>query len=144
MANEFSRQESVSDYEVYQGREGSQLNFAEEAAKITTGVNAIATAREGKKAKIQADTDDVIAQLEKADSFQNQTLGQTVLLAAKGLKETLLMQSQLMKKGKIKGFKNEGKKNCVQLKKKEHGEENGKKERKKEQKREIGVLGTEV
>lgn len=102
MANEFSRQESVSDYEVYQGREGSQLNFAEEAAKITTGVNAIATAREGKKAKIQADTDDVIAQLEKADSFQNQTLGQTVLLAAKGLKETLLMQSQLMKKGKIK------------------------------------------
>ena len=102
MANEFSRQESVSDYEVYQGREGSQLNFAEEAAKITTGVNAIATAREGKKAKIQSDTDDVIAQLEKADSFQNQTLGQTVLLAAKGLKETLLMQSQLMKKGKIK------------------------------------------
>lgn len=102
MANEFSRQESVSDYEVYQGREGSQLNFAEEAAKITAGVNAIATAREGKKAKIQADTDDVIAQLEKADSFQNQTLGQTVLLAAKGLKETLLMQSQLMKKGKIK------------------------------------------
>lgn len=102
MANEFSRQESVSDYEVYQGREGSQLNFAEEAAKITTGVNAIATAREGKKAKIQADTDDVIAQLEKADSFQNQTLGQTVLLAAKGLKETLLMQSQLLKKGKIK------------------------------------------
>jgi len=102
MANEFSRQESVSDYEVYQGREGSQLNFAEEALKITAGVNAIATAREGKKAKIQADTDDVIAQLEKADSFQNQTLGQTVLLAAKGLKETLLMQSQLMKKGKIK------------------------------------------
>jgi hypothetical protein len=102
MANEFSRQESVSDYEVYQGREGSQLNFAEEAAKITTGVNAIATAREGKKAKIQADTDDVIAQLEKADSFQNQTLGQTVILAAKGLKETLLMQSQLLKKGKIK------------------------------------------
>jgi len=102
MANEFSRQESVSDYEVYQGREGSQLNFAEEAAKITAGVNAIATQREGRKAQIQSDTDDVIAQLEKADSFQNQTLGQTVLLAAKGLKETLLIQSQLMKKGKIK------------------------------------------
>jgi len=102
MANEFSRKESVSDYEIYQGREGSQLNFQEEASKIVTGVNAIATEREGKKAKIQTDTDDVIAQLEKADSFQNQTLGQTVLLAAKGLKETLLMQSKLMKKGKIK------------------------------------------
>ena len=101
MANEFSRKETVADYQVYAGREGSQVDFSKEAEKITTGVQAIATGREDKKAKIQSDTDDVINQLNKADSFQSQTLGQTVLLAAKGLKETLLMQSKLMKKGKI-------------------------------------------
>ena len=101
MANEFSRKETVADYQVYAGREGSQVDFSKEAEKIATGVQAIATGREDKKAKIQSDTDDVINQLNKADSFQSQTLGQTVLLAAKGLKETLLMQSKLMKKGKI-------------------------------------------
>ena len=101
MANEFSRKETVADYQVYAGREGSQVDFSKEAEKIATGVQAIATGREDKKAKIQSETDDVINQLNKADSFQSQTLGQTVLLAAKGLKETLLMQSKLMKKGKI-------------------------------------------
>ena len=101
MANEFSRKETVTDYQVYAGREGSQVDFNKEAEKITTGFQAIAKGREDKKAKIQSETDDVINQLNKADSFQSQTLGQTVLLAAKGLKETLLMQSKLVQKGKI-------------------------------------------
>ena len=102
MANEFTRKESVTDYQNYAGRAGSQIDYSAEAAKIATGVNLIASEREGKKAKIQGETDNVVAQLEKADSYQNQTLGQTVLLAASALKDNVLMQSQLMKKGKIK------------------------------------------
>ena len=102
MANEFTRKESVTDYEIYAGREGSQIDYSKEAAKIATGVNLIASEREGKKAKIQSETDNIVTQLEKADSYQNQTLSQTVLQAASSLKENVLMQSQLMKKGKIK------------------------------------------
>jgi len=102
MANEFTRKESVTDYQNYAGRAGSQIDYSAEAAKIATGVNLIASEREGKKAKLQSETDNVVAQLNKADSFQNQTLGKTVLLLASSLKENVLMQSQLMKRGKIK------------------------------------------
>tara|TARA_B110000977_G_scaffold195422_1_gene273828 strand:- start:2020 stop:4239 length:2220 start_codon:yes stop_codon:yes gene_type:complete len=102
MANEFTRTESVSDYQNYAGREGSQIDFTKEAAKIATGAKAIADTREKRKKDIQTEEDNVINQLEQANSFQNQTLGQTVLLSAKNLKETLLMQSKLMKAGKIK------------------------------------------
>ena len=101
MANEFTRTESVSDYQNYAGREGSQIDFNKEAQKIAGGAQAIAVGREKRKADIQSTEDEVINQLNQADSFENQTLGQTVLLSAKGLKETLLTQSKLMKKGKI-------------------------------------------
>jgi hypothetical protein len=37
MANEFSRKETVADYQVYAGREGSQIDFSKEAEKIATG-----------------------------------------------------------------------------------------------------------
>ena len=102
MANEFTRSESVSDYQVYAGREGSMVDYEKEAQKITLGVNAIADKREGRKADIQSTEDDVVNQLTKADSFENQTLGDTVLLAAKALKESVLKQSKLMKAGLIK------------------------------------------
>ena len=102
MANEFTRTESVSDYQNYAGREGSQIDFNKEAQKIAGGAQAIAVGREKRKADIQSTEDEVINQLNQADSFENQTLGQTVLLSAKGLKETLLTQSKLMKAGLIK------------------------------------------
>jgi len=102
MANEFTRSESVSDYQVYAGREGSMVDYEKEAQKITLGVNAIADKRENRKAEIQSTEDDVVNQLTKADSFENQTLGDTVLLAAKALKESVLKQSKLMKAGLIK------------------------------------------
>ena len=41
MANEFTRTESVSDYQNYAGREGSQIDFNKEAQKIAGGAQAI-------------------------------------------------------------------------------------------------------
>ena len=49
MANEFTRTESVSDYQNYAGREGSQIDFTKEAAKIATGAKTIADTREKRK-----------------------------------------------------------------------------------------------
>ncbi len=79
MANEFTRTESVSDYQNYAGREGSQIDFNKEAQKIAGGAQAIAVGREKRKADIQSKEDEVINQLHQADAFENKTIGLTLI-----------------------------------------------------------------
>ena len=101
MANEFDRQEKVSDYDNFVSKKDSQINFNEEFQKINTTVKGIAVGRETKKAKLQSDTDSVISELEKAQKNSNQTLGQTVLKQAANAKKVLLQQNKLLKAGYI-------------------------------------------
>ena len=101
MANEFDRQEKVSDYDNFVSKKDSQINFNEEFQKINTTVKGIAVGRETKKAKLQSDTDSVIAELEKAQKNSNQTLGQIVLKQAANAKKVLLQQNKLLKAGYI-------------------------------------------
>ena len=99
MANEFTRKETATDYQTYAGREGSRVDFSEEADKITTAVKAVATDRQDRKDVIQTDTDNVIIQLSKAEDYTHQTLNQTVLKQARNLKKEVLRNNKLMQAG---------------------------------------------
>ena len=102
MANEFTRKETVADYQTYAGQKDSQIDFSAEADKITTAVKKVATDRETKKKKIQTETDDILTQLAKAEAYSSQTVQQTVLMQADNIKRDVLQFYKDVKIGKRK------------------------------------------
>ena len=102
MANEFTRKETVADYQTYAGQKDSQIDFSAEADKITTAVKKVATDRETKKKKIQTETDDILTQLAKAEAYSSQTVQQTVLMQANNIKRDVLQFYKDVKIGKRK------------------------------------------
>jgi len=102
MANEFTRKETVADYQTYAGQKDSQIDFSAEADKITTAVKKVATDRETKKKKIQTETDDILTQLAKAETYSSQTVQQTVLMQANNMKRDVLQFYKDVKIGKRK------------------------------------------
>ena len=102
MANEFTRKETVADYQTYAGQKDSQIDFSAEADKITTAVKKVATDRETKKKKIQTETDDILTQLAKAEAYSSQTVQQTVLMQADNMKRDVLQFYKDVKIGKRK------------------------------------------
>lgn len=99
MANEFSRTQTVSDYQIYQGRENTQVNWNQMSRGINQTFNKIAEDREARKKEIDDETDAVLNQLEKADAYNSQTMGDTVAMLANQMREQVTTLNGIVKRG---------------------------------------------
>ena len=102
MANEFSRKESALDYQIYQGRENTQVNWNQMARGINKTFNKIAEDREARKKEIDDETDAVLNQLEKADAYNSKTLGDQVNMLATQMREQVTTLNGIVKRGGMK------------------------------------------
>ena len=102
MANEFSRKESALDYQIYQGRENTQVNWNQMSRGINETFNKIAEDREARKKEIDDETDAVLNQLEKADAYNSKTLGDQVNMLATQMREQVTTLNGIVKRGGMK------------------------------------------
>lgn len=102
MANEFSRKESALDYQIYQGREHTQVNWNQMSRGINETFNKIAEDREARKKEIDDETDAVLNQLEKADAYNSKTLGDQVNMLATQMREQVTTLNGIVKRGGMK------------------------------------------